>query len=102
MRVRFGCRRLTIVLRREGWHVSAKRVYRFYTLEGLAVPTKVGNRIARRRPVVAGVATGPNQRWSMIFVAARLGDGRRFRIPDRPGPVEAQARGNVGEGAPEG
>ncbi len=26
--VRYGYRRLTVLLRREGWHVNAKRVYR--------------------------------------------------------------------------
>ena len=30
VRVRFGYRRLTVLLRREGWHVNNKRVYRLY------------------------------------------------------------------------
>ena len=80
VRVRFGYRRLTILLRREGWRGNAKRVYRLYTQEGVAVRTKVRTKIARRRPVIVEVATGPNQRWSMDFVAARLEDGRLFRI----------------------
>ena len=80
VRVRFGYRRLTILLRREGWHVNAKRVYRLYSQEGLAVRTKVRKKIARRRPLVVEAATGANQRWSMDFVAARLDDGRLFRI----------------------
>jgi len=80
VRVRFGYRRLTILLRREGWRVNAKRIYRLYTQEGLAVRTKVRKKIARRRPVIVDVATAPNQRWSMDFVAARLEDGRPFRI----------------------
>ncbi len=29
-RVRYGYRRLTVLLRREGWVVNAKRVYRLY------------------------------------------------------------------------
>jgi len=33
-RVRYGCRRLTVLLRREGWAVNAKRVYRLYREEG--------------------------------------------------------------------
>lgn len=33
-RVRFGYRRLTILLRREGWRVNAKWVYRLSTEEG--------------------------------------------------------------------
>lgn len=30
-RVRFGYRRLTVILRREDWRVNPKRVYRLYT-----------------------------------------------------------------------
>ena len=37
-RRRFGYRRLTVLLRREGWLVNHKRVYRMYREEGLAVP----------------------------------------------------------------
>ena len=80
VRVRFGYRRLTILLRREGWRVNAKRIYRLYTQEGLAVRTKVRKKLARRRPVILDVAVGPNQRWSVDSVAARLEDGRLFRI----------------------
>ena len=47
-RVRFGYRRLTVMLRREGWAVNAKRIYRLYTADGLAVRTKVRKKIARR------------------------------------------------------
>lgn len=80
VRVRFGYRRLTILLRREGWRVNAKRIYRLYTEMGLAVRTKVRKKIARRRPVIVEVAAAANERWSMDFVAARLEDGRPFRI----------------------
>jgi transposase InsO family protein len=40
VRVRFGYRRLTVLLKREGWRVNAKRIYRLYGLEGLEVRTK--------------------------------------------------------------
>ena len=36
-RVRFGYRRLTVILRREGWRVNPKRIYRLYTEDGLTV-----------------------------------------------------------------
>jgi putative transposase len=52
-RVRFGYRRLTVMLRREGWAVNAKRIYRLYTADGLAVRTKVRKKIARRARVPA-------------------------------------------------
>lgn len=35
VRVRFGYRRLTVLLKREGWRVNAKRIYRLYCDEGL-------------------------------------------------------------------
>jgi len=79
-RVRFGYRRLTVMLRREGWAVNAKRIYRLYTADGLAVRTKVRKKIARRARVPAQGATRPNEKWSMDFVAARLLDGRWFRV----------------------
>ena len=79
-RVSFGFERLTILLRREGWRVNRKRVYRLYKEEGLQVRTKQRKKIARRRPIVVELPTGPNQRWSMDFVHDRLEDGRKFRI----------------------
>lgn len=79
-RVRFGYRRLTVLLRRDGWRVNAKRIYRLYTEEGLMVRTKVRVRAVRRHRVPQAVATAPNQWWSMDFMSARVEDGRWFRI----------------------
>lgn len=76
--MRFGYRRLTVLLRQEGWHVNAKRAYRIY--KGLMIRTKLRKKIARRRPLIVEQAKAPNQRWSIDFVAARLEDGRPFRI----------------------
>src|SRR5262245_32376502 len=79
-RVRFGYRRLHVLLLREGWEVGKKRVYRLYTEEGLALRRKRPWRHAtavhreQRRPAVAR-----NDIWSMDFVADQLADGRRFR-----------------------
>lgn len=78
--VRYGYRRLTVLLRREGWHVNAKRIYRLYREEGLIVRTKQRRKMARRRPVPIGFAVRPNQCWSMDFVSDKLADGRSFRI----------------------
>jgi putative transposase len=79
-RVRFGYRRLTVLLKREGWRVNAKRVYRLYTEEGLTVRTKYRKKTASRSRVQQGLATAPNQRWSMDFVSDRLVDDRWFRV----------------------
>ena len=71
-RVRFGYRRLTVLLRREGWRVNAKRIYRLYTEEGLMVRTKVRVRAARRNRVPQAVATAPNQRrWRRRWSGGR-------------------------------
>ena len=79
--VRYGYRRLTVLLRREGWHVNAKRIYRLYREEELIVCTKQRRKMARRRPITtAGMAARPNQCWSMDFVSDKLADGRSFRI----------------------
>jgi putative transposase len=73
-RVRYGYRRLTVMLKREGWEVNAKRIYRLYTEEGLIVRTQKRKERAQRQRVAQGLASGPNQRWSMDFVAQRLAD----------------------------
>ena len=78
--VRYGYRRLTVLLRREGWHVNAKRIYRLYREEELIVRTKQRRKMARRRPAPSAVASRPNQCWSMDFVSDRLADGRSIRM----------------------
>jgi len=79
VRVRFGYRRLTVLLRREGWRVNAKRIYRLYGDEGLTVRTKPRRKLASRARVPLPAPTRPNERWSMDFVSARTADGRWFR-----------------------
>lgn len=78
-RRRFGYRRLTVLLRREGWPVNHKRVYRLYREEGLGVRRRKRKRIGavERQPLTT--PTRPNQRWSMDFVSDALTDGRKFR-----------------------
>jgi putative transposase len=79
-RVRFGYRRLTVILRREGWRVNPKRVYRLYTEDGLTVRTKTRKKLARRSRMVTPKAMRPNQKLSMDFMSAKLLDGRWFRV----------------------
>jgi len=78
-RRRFGYRRLYILLRREGYRVNLKRVYRLYRDDGLAV-----RRRRRRRRVARGTPlAGPtriNERWSLDFLLDTLEDGRRVRL----------------------
>jgi putative transposase len=79
-RVRYGYRRLTVLLRREGWEVNAKRIYRLYSEEGLIVRTQKRKERAQRYRIPLGQAVRSNHKWSMDFVAQRLSDGRWIRV----------------------
>ena len=80
VRIRYGYRRLTVLLRREGWQVNTKRVYRLYREEALQVRTKKRIKSTGQVRITLPEATFANQRWSMDFVSERLVDGRWFRI----------------------
>jgi putative transposase len=78
-RVRWGYRRLHLLLRREGQRVNVKRVYRLYREEGLAVRRRKRKRVAvARAPQPAPRRL--NERWTMDFMSDVLVGGRRYRI----------------------
>jgi putative transposase len=79
-RRRFGYRRLHVLLRREGYVVNHKRLFRLYREEKLSVRRRGGRKraIGTRAPMLIPLA--PNQRWSLDFVSDQLTDGRRFRV----------------------
>jgi putative transposase len=68
--VRYGYRRLTVLLRREGWKVNAKRVYRLYDEENLKVRSVERKKISRRQRVAQSAASRPNECWSADFVSS--------------------------------
>jgi len=76
---RYGYRRVYLRLRREGWQVNRKRVYRLYRDAGLAVRRRKRKRIGvfERKPLPT--PTRANVSWSMDFVADGLIGGRRLR-----------------------
>jgi putative transposase len=80
-RVRYGYRRIHILLRREGWKVNPKRVHRLYRLDGLQMRLK-----PPRRRVMAKLredrtpAVAPNQVWAMDWIYDQLFDGRRIWV----------------------
>lgn len=80
---RYGYRRITALLLREGWQINHKRVERIWREEGLKVPQKQPKRgrlwlndgsCIRHRPLFK------NHVWSYDFVMDRTEDGRAFRI----------------------
>jgi putative transposase len=78
-RRRFGYRRLTVLLRREGWAVNHKRVYRLYRQEGLGVRRRKRKRIGAVERQPLAIPTRQNERWSMDFISDALSEGRKFR-----------------------
>lgn len=79
-RVRYGYRRLSVMLRREERVVNPKRIYRLYRQEGLQLRTAKRTKRGGQTRVPLRAASRRNQRWSMDFVSDRLADGGRFRI----------------------
>ena len=77
-RRRFGCRRLYVLLRREGYEVNHKRIERLYREEGLGLKRRKRKRISHMR-LVLPEATKPGQQWSMDFISDALFNGRRIR-----------------------
>ena len=77
-RPRFGYRRLTALLKRQGVAVWHGRVHRITKELRLQVPRRKRKRFACLRPAESEI-TGPNQRWGMDFVSDSLADGRSFR-----------------------
>jgi putative transposase len=80
---RYGYRRVTALLRREGWSVNRKRVHRLWRREGLKVPQvqrkrrRLGhseNSCTRRR------AERPNHVWSYDFIHDQTADGRGLKL----------------------
>ncbi len=81
VRVRFGYRHILVLLRREGWNVGKKLVYRIYREEGLLLR----NRGRKRRKMIVRrekkpEPMHPNDIWSMDFVADQLSNGLKFRL----------------------
>lgn len=80
---RYGYRRITALLKEDGWDVNTKRVYRIWRREGLKVPQKQPKRsrlwlndgsCIRLRPAYKGHV------WSYDFVQDRTHDGKVFRM----------------------
>ena len=80
-RVHYGYRRIHVLLRREGWTVNAKRVYRLYVDEALGLRRK---KPKRRRAAMArqpqATVMRPNERWTMDFMSDSLAGGQKLRV----------------------
>ena len=80
-RVRYGYRRVHVLLRREGWMINMKKTRRIYNELGL----QLRNKHPKRRVKVKlredrQEATGPNDVWAMDFVHDQLATGKKLRV----------------------
>ena len=79
---RYGYRKITALLRDDGWVVNAKRVERIWRREGLKVPAKQPKRGRLWLNDGSYIRLRPEHRdhvWSYDFVEDRTYDGRKFR-----------------------
>jgi putative transposase len=80
-RIRFGYRRIHVLLRREGWSVNAKRVHRLYSLEGLQLRNKTPKRkVSAKLRCDRKLVGRQNEVWAMDFMSDQLFDGTKLRI----------------------
>ena len=80
---RYGYRRITAMLRREGWVVNHKRVERIWRQEGLKVPKKQPKRKRLWLNDGSCIRLRPQHKdhvWSYDFVMAWTSNGKAFRI----------------------
>ncbi len=80
---RYGYRRITALLRRQGWRVNHKRVERIWRQEGLKVPQKQPKRGRLWLNDGSCIRLRPTHRhhvWSYDFVEDRTHDGRTIKI----------------------
>ena len=77
-RIRYGYKRIHVLLKRKGIHVNKKRVYRLYCQEGLQLRSRRHVTAATRQPPRAK-PKAPNVAWSMDFVSDQTVEGQRFR-----------------------
>jgi len=79
-RRRFGCRRLHVVLKREGLVVNHKRTERLYKEEKLSLKIRKRKKVASQGRVELSQAKRSNEQWAMDFVSDALSNGRRLRL----------------------
>lgn len=80
-RVRYGYRRVHVVLQREGWHVNHKKVRRIYNELGLQLRNKTPKRrVKAKLRDDRAPATHTHDVWAMDFVHDQLAMGSKIRI----------------------
>jgi hypothetical protein len=80
-RVRYGYRRVHVLLRREGWSLGQNKTRRIYRELGLQLRNKTPKRrVKAKLREDRHNATRPNETWAMDFVHDQLATGRKLRV----------------------
>lgn len=80
-RVRYGYRRVHVLLRREGWEINMKKTRRIYNELGLQLRNKhPKRRVKAKLREDRQDAVGPNDVWAMDFVHDQLATGKKLRV----------------------
>jgi putative transposase len=80
-RIRYGYRRVHVLLRREGWMINMKRTRRIYAELGLQLRNKTPKRrVKAKLREDRSPAAMPNETWAMDFVHDQLATGKRLRV----------------------
>jgi putative transposase len=78
--VRYGYRRIHVLLWRKGWPVNVRRVHRLYRMDGLNLRAKrLRRHVMATRRVDRLMATRANGIWAMDFVSDALFNDKQFR-----------------------
>lgn len=79
--MRYGYRRVHVLLQREGWEINHKRTRRIYSELGLQLRNKTPKRrVKAKLREDRREAVGPNDVWAMDFVHDQLATGTKIRI----------------------
>jgi len=78
-RLSFGYRRLHALLKKEGYAVNHKKVYRLYIKNKLAKRRRKKRKYPQRWKSPLKRATRPNERWAMDFMSDSCANGRKLR-----------------------
>ena len=80
-RPRFGYRRITAMLRNNGYVINHKKVLRIWREEGLLVPPRKGKRTKFHQPIQKKpVAKYQNHVWAYDFMKDSLINGKSYKI----------------------
>jgi len=80
-RVRYGYRRVHVLLQREGWRINIKKTHRIYNALGLQLRNKTPKRrVKAKLREDRCEATRPKETWAMDFVHDQPATGRKIRV----------------------